>query len=304
MKSLREEFLRTNKLPHIWCPGCGNGIVTAALVRAIGKVGFEQKDVAVVSGIGCSSRAAGYLNFNTLHTTHGRALAFATGLKLAQPGLKVFVVMGDGDATAIGGNHFIHAARRNIDLNAIIINNHIYGMTGGQHSPLTPEGKKATTAPEGTLEREFNILELAVSAGATYGARGTAAQPRLLEKLIVGASQNEGFSVVEAMSTCPVSYGRRNRLGSAVDMLKDIKQRSVSVEKLETKAETTRPRRDIAEEGAEEEGETHDKQEEVIPVGVIFSRPAPEFVERYYRGLNKEKEGKEGKEEKEGQVES
>ncbi len=290
MKTLREEFLRKSKLPHIWCPGCGNGIVTAALVRAIDKVGFEQKDVAVVSGIGCSSRATGYLNFNTLHTTHGRALAFATGLKMAQPGLKVFVVMGDGDATAIGGNHLIHAARRNLDLNAIIVNNHIYGMTGGQHSPLTPEGKKATTAPGGTLERSFDILELVRSAGATFGARGSAAQPRLLERLIVSASQNRGFSVVEALSTCPVSYGRRNRLGTPVEMLQELKERSVSQEKLRQKER---------EEGSSKAGDGSSEGEElierdesdIIPVGIIYSRSAPEFTESYYSMVEKERGG-------------
>jgi len=267
MKTLREDYLRTSKLPHIWCPGCGNGIVTAALVRAIGKVGYEQEDVSVVSGIGCSSRAAGYLNFNTLHTTHGRALAFATGLKLSQPALKVFVVMGDGDATAIGGNHFIHAARRNIDLNAIIVNNHIYGMTGGQHSPLTPEGKRATTAPTGTLERPFDILELARASGATFGARATAAQPRLMEKLMVQAANNPGFSVVEALSMCPIAYGRRNKLGSAVDMLKMMKEDSARVEKVRS-------------------GEV--EEDSVIPVGTIFSNPAPEFTESYYSKMQKD----------------
>ncbi len=278
MKTLREDFLRTSKLPHIWCPGCGNGIVTAALVRAIDKVGFEQKEIAVVSGIGCSSRATGYLNFNTLHTTHGRALAFATGLKLAQPELNVFIVMGDGDATAIGGNHFIHAARRNIDLNAIVINNHIYGMTGGQHSPLTPVGKRATTAPKGTLEKPFNILRLADAAGATFGARGTAAQPRLLERLIVKGAQNKGFSVVEALTTCPVAYGRRNKLGSPVDMLLNLKERSVSAEKLQ--------KNDDGEQVVEA---VELDIEERIPVGVIFSRQEPEYVESYYSALPEEK---------------
>ncbi|MBS3943294.1 MAG: 2-oxoglutarate ferredoxin oxidoreductase subunit beta, partial [Dethiobacter sp.] len=178
VEDLSFSFLRTKRLPHIWCPGCGNGIVTAALVRAIGRCGYDQREVVIVSGIGCSSRAAGYLNFNTLHATHGRALSFATGLKMARPELKIFVIMGDGDCSAIGGNHFIHTARRNIDLNAVIINNFIYGMTGGQHSPLTPVGKKATTAPQGTLERPFRLLDLARGAGATFGARGSAAEPR------------------------------------------------------------------------------------------------------------------------------
>ncbi len=267
MEQLTQDFLRTKKLPHIWCPGCGNGIVTAALVRAIERTGYDQRDVVIVSGIGCSSRAAGYLNFNTLHTTHGRALAFATGLKMARPELKLFVIMGDGDCSAIGGNHFIHAARRNIDLNAVIINNHIYGMTGGQHSPLTPTGKKATTAPGGTLERSFDLLELARGAGATFGARGNAAQPRQLEQLIVRAANHKGFSVLEALSPCPIAYGRRNKLGGAVEMLKEMKESAISVEKA------------AGMEPEELTGRTLS--------GVLFSIDAPEFSEEYYRSIGK-----------------
>ncbi len=268
MEQLTQDFLRTKKLPHIWCPGCGNGIVTAALVRAIERTGFDQKDVVIVSGIGCSSRAAGYLNFNTLHTTHGRALAFATGLKMARPELKLFVIMGDGDCSAIGGNHFIHSARRNLDLNAIVVNNHIYGMTGGQHSPLTPTGKRATTAPRGTLEPAFDILALAKGAGATFGAKGTAAQPRQLEQLIQRAANHKGFSVVEALSTCPIAYGRRNKLGGAVDMLKEMKENSISVERAAKKDE------------AELEGKTL--------TGVLYSVDAPEYSEEYYKSIGKE----------------
>ena len=268
IEQLTQDFLRTKKLPHIWCPGCGNGIVTAALVRAVERAGYDQKDVVIVSGIGCSSRAAGYLNFNTLHTTHGRALAFATGLKMARPELKLFVIMGDGDCSAIGGNHFIHSARRNIDLNAVIVNNHIYGMTGGQHSPLTPMGKKATTAPRGTLERSFDLLELAKGAGATFGARGIAAQPRQLEQLIVRGANHRGFSVVEALSPCPIAYGRRNKLGGAVDMLRDMKDSSISVERAANM----------------EEADLVDK----TITGVLFSIDAPEFADEYYRSIGKE----------------
>ncbi|MDY6826194.1 MAG: 2-oxoacid:ferredoxin oxidoreductase subunit beta [Bacillota bacterium] len=263
MEQLSRNFLRTRKLPHIWCPGCGNGIVTAALIRAIERTGFDQKDVVIVSGIGCSSRASGYLNFNTLHTTHGRALAFSTGLKMARPELKIFVIMGDGDCSAIGGNHFIHACRRNIDLNAVIINNQIYGMTGGQYSPLTPQGSKASTAPRGTLERSFDILELARGAGATFGARGTAAQPRQLEQLIARAAAHKGFSVVESFSQCPISFGRRNNLGGPVEMLKSMKENSISVEKA----------------ASMDKKELHGK----ILTGVHFSNAAPEYAEEYYR---------------------
>lgn len=267
IEKLTQDFLRTKKLPHIWCPGCGNGIVTAALVRAIERANYDQREVVIVSGIGCSSRAAGYLNFNTLHTTHGRALAFATGLKMARPELTIFAIMGDGDCSAIGGNHFIHSARRNIDLNAIVINNHIYGMTGGQHSPLTPFGKKATTAPTGTVERAFDLLELARGAGATFGARGNAAQPRQLEQLMLRAARHKGFSVVEAISPCPVYYGRRNKLGGAVEMLRNMKESSITAERA---AET-----DIEE------------LEGKILTGVLFTLEAPEFTEEYYRMINK-----------------
>ena len=161
-------------LPHIWCPGCGHGILLGSILRAIDKLQLEQDKTIIVSGIGCSSRASGYMNFNTVHTAHGRALPFATGIKLAHPELNVIVITGDGDATAIGGNHFIHACRRNIDLTTIIFNNSIYGMTGGQASPLTPHGAFATTAPYGQLDRPFDIAALAIAAGSTYVARGTA----------------------------------------------------------------------------------------------------------------------------------
>ncbi len=268
MAEIHEKYLRMEKLPHIWCPGCGNGIVTAALVRAIERTGYDQKDVVIVSGIGCSSRAAGYLNFNTLHTTHGRALAFATGLKMARPELKLFVIMGDGDCSAIGGNHFIHSARRNIDLNAVIVNNYIYGMTGGQHSPLTPTGKKATTAPRGTLEPSFDLLALARGAGATFGARGTAAAPRQLEQLIARGANHKGFSVIEALSPCPIAYGRRNKLGGAVEMLRDMKESSISVERA---AEL-------------EMAELDDK----TVTGVLYAIDAPEFSEEYHRSIKKE----------------
>ena len=268
IEHLNYDYLRTKKLPHIWCPGCGNGIVTAALVRAVERAGFDQRDVVIVSGIGCSSRAAGYLNFNPLPPTHGRALAFATGLKLSRPELKIFVIMGDGDCSAIGGNHFIHAARRNIDLNAVIINNYIYGMTGGQHSPLTPSGQKATTAPRGTLERPFELLELARGAGATFGARSTAAQPRQLEQLIVRGAGHKGFSVIEALSPCPTAYGRGNKLGGAVEMLTAMKENAVPVERASRM------------DAAELAGKTI--------TGIIFVTEAPEYTEQYYRFIGKD----------------
>jgi len=170
---LIHKYLRHDKkFPHVWCPGCGNGIVLGSLIRAIDKIGLSKDDIVMASGIGCSGRMPVYVDFNTLHTTHGRALTFATGIKLAKPSLNVITVMGDGDATAIGGNHFIHAARRNLDLTAIIINNQIYGMTGGQFSPTTPYGSVATTSTWGHIEHAFSIADLAVTAGGGVCGQG------------------------------------------------------------------------------------------------------------------------------------
>ncbi len=217
--SIVENYLRKTTLPHIWCPGCGNGIVLAAIIRAIHQLELDQKKTVVVSGIGCSSRASGYMDFNTVHTAHGRALTFATGIKLANPELNVIVITGDGDSTAIGGNHFIHAARRNIDITTIIFNNSIYGMTGGQFSPLTPHDSKATTSPFGHIERPFDIASLAIASGATYVARGTAFHATMLTGLIVKGIENKGFSVIDAITQCPTYFGRKNKLSSPGKMM-------------------------------------------------------------------------------------
>lgn len=224
-------YLRPSKMPHIWCSGCGHGIVLKSLLRAIAKIGLDKNDVAIVSGIGCSSRTPGYLDFNTLHTTHGRAIAFATGLKIANPKLHVIVVTGDGDALAIGGNHFIHAARRNLDITVIIFNNYIYGMTGGQVSPTTPTLKRATTTPYGNPDMPFDISRLAVAAGAVYVARTTAYHYARMDKYIEKAIRKKGFSVVEVFSPCPTYYGRLNKLGNAVEMLKFQRDNAIPIEK-------------------------------------------------------------------------
>ncbi len=231
MTELRHKYLRHHKkFPHVWCPGCGNGIVLGALIRAVERLGLEKDDVVFASGIGCSGRMSTYVDFNTMHTTHGRALTFATGIKLAKPSLNVIVVMGDGDATAIGGNHFIHAARRNLDLTAIIINNQIYGMTGGQASPTTPYGANSTTSSFSNIEHAFSIAELAVAAGASFVARGTVYHAVQLDKLIEKGIRNNGFSVVEVMSNCHVQFGRRNKMGDPVTMLNWFKEHAVSSE--------------------------------------------------------------------------
>jgi 2-oxoglutarate ferredoxin oxidoreductase subunit beta len=222
-------YLRqTKKFPNVWCSGCGIGIVMGALIRAVDRMGLAKDDVAVVSGIGCTGRMPVYLDFNTMHTTHGRALAFATGLKLAQPRLKVIVVMGDGDALAIGGNHFIHAARRNIDLTAIIVNNSVYGMTGGQYSPTTPLDRRATTAPYGNIEPPFPVGDLAMAAGASFVARSTVYHAVELDRYIEQAIRKNGFSLVEAVSYCHTTFGRINKLGTAVEMMRQLKDNSIT----------------------------------------------------------------------------
>lgn len=229
---LIHKYLRHDKkFPHVWCPGCGIGIMLGALVRAIDKCGLAKDDVVLVSGIGCSGRLPVYVDFNTLHTTHGRALTFATGIKLAKPRLKVIVVMGDGDAVAIGGNHFIHAARRNIDLTAIILNNSVYGMTGGQYSPTTPYGMKSTTTRYANIEHAFQISELAVTSGASFVARGTVYHAVNLDDLMQRAFLKEGFSVVEVIAHCHTQYGKLNKMGGPIEMLEWQRDHAVSVER-------------------------------------------------------------------------
>ena len=226
-----DKYLRLSKFPLIWCPGCGDGIVLKAMLRAIDSIGLQKDDITMVSGIGCSSRLPGYVDFNTLHTTHGRPITFATGVKIANPKMNVIVVTGDGDATAIGGNHYIHAARRNLDLTVILFNNNIYGMTGGQVSPTTPIGMKASTAPRGNREPAFNISGLAQAAGASFVARGTVHGAFMLEKLIERAILKKGFSVVEVLTPCPTAYGRRNRMGAGINMMHELRKDSVPLKK-------------------------------------------------------------------------
>ncbi len=222
-----QKYFREWTLPHIWCPGCGHGIVTGAVVRAIDRMGWDQDRTVIVSGIGCSGRAPGYLDFNTLHTTHGRAMAFATGVKMARPELHVVVLTGDGDAAAIGGNHLIHAARRNIDITTVCYNNSIYGMTGGQYSPLTPEKHYASTAPYGNIDPAFDLCKLVVGAGANYVARSTVYHATQLINLITAGMQKKGFAFIEAVTQCPVVHGKRNKMGSGVDMLNWQKEHAV-----------------------------------------------------------------------------
>jgi 2-oxoglutarate ferredoxin oxidoreductase subunit beta len=222
-----QKLRKNKKFPTIWCSGCGIGVVMGALIRAFDHLGLDNDQVALVAGIGCTGRMPVYMDFNTLHTTHGRALAFATGLKIARPDMKVIAIMGDGDALAIGGNHFIHAARRNLGITALVVNNSIYGMTGGQYSPTTPLGGRATTAPYGNIEPPFPICDLAAAAGATYVARSTVYHALELDKYLAEAISRDGFSVVEAVSYCHTTYGRLNKLGTAADMMRSLKDNSI-----------------------------------------------------------------------------
>jgi 2-oxoglutarate ferredoxin oxidoreductase subunit beta len=219
MSESYRQFLRLNQLPHVWCPGCGNGSIVHAMLEAIRALRLEQDRIVVVSGIGCSGRTPFVLDFNTMHTTHGRALAFATGIKLANPELKLIVIMGDGDASAIGGNHFIHACRRNLDLTALIFNNGIYGLTGGQVAPTTPEGKRSTTSPAGNLEPAFDLVRLALGAGASFVARTTSFDHNELVSFIGRALSHQGFSVVDVITSCPTYFGRMNGVAEPYDML-------------------------------------------------------------------------------------
>ncbi len=222
-----DEYLRTDRLPHIWCPGCGLGMILGTLLRAIDKSRLDIDRTNIVSGIGCTGRAAGYVKLDSFHVTHGRALPFATGLKLANPNLKVVVFSGDGDLAAIGGNHLIHAARRNIDMTVICVNNFIYGMTGGQLGPTTPEMGRTTTSRKGNTEKPFNIPYLVGAAGATYVARWTTAHVRQMERTFIEALQKKGFSLVEVISPCPTYYGRMNEQATGLDQMRYYRYNSV-----------------------------------------------------------------------------
>jgi 2-oxoglutarate ferredoxin oxidoreductase subunit beta len=216
-----QDYLRQRFFPHMWCPGCGHGTVLNSLLRAVEELGLDKNGIVMTSGIGCSARISGYVDFHSLHTLHGRALTFATGVKLSKPELTLLVPMGDGDALAIGGNHFIHAARRNIDITAIVMNNRIYGMTGGQFSPLSGCGIKATTAPFRTIDRDFDVVDLATAAGATFVARSTTYHAKESTEILKKAISHKGFSVVEILSQCPTHFGRKNKEGDAAQMVEN-----------------------------------------------------------------------------------
>ncbi|MDD5590545.1 MAG: thiamine pyrophosphate-dependent enzyme [Dehalococcoidales bacterium] len=222
-----DPYLRAERMPHIWCSGCGLGLVVNCFLRGLIQSRLALDKVVVVSGIGCAGRAAGYINLDSFHTTHGRAIPFATGLKLANPELKVVVISGDGDLTAIGGNHLIHAARRNADLTVLCINNFIYGMTGGQGGPTTPLTARTTTSVGGNIDQPFNIPYLAAASGAAYVARWTTAQVVRLQKSITEALLKNGFGLIEIITPCPTYYGRMNKQRTGLEQMKYYRDNSI-----------------------------------------------------------------------------
>jgi 2-oxoglutarate ferredoxin oxidoreductase subunit beta len=222
-----EKYLRQDRMPHIWCSGCGIGPAVSCFLRAIDRAEIDPNKIALVSGIGCTGRVAGYVKLDSFHTTHGRAIPFATGLKLAKPKLKVVVFSGDGDLVAIGGNHLIHAARRNIDMTVICVNNFNYGMTGGQVGPTAPFEARTTTTPYGNFEFPFNLPSLVAASGATYVARWTVLHLRQLERTTAEAMTKPGFSFIEVIAPCPPVYGRMNKEPSGLDSMHYYQERSV-----------------------------------------------------------------------------
>ncbi|MDY3133410.1 MAG: 2-oxoglutarate ferredoxin oxidoreductase subunit beta [Campylobacter lanienae] len=228
-----DNYLRTSKMPTLWCWGCGDGVILKSVIRAIDAMGWNMDDVCVVSGIGCSGRFSSYVNCNTVHTTHGRAIAYATGIKLANPDKHVIVVTGDGDGLAIGGNHTIHGCRRNIDINHILINNFIYGLTNSQTSPTTPQGFWTVTAQWGNIDPNFDAAKLATAAGATFVGRETVINPTRIEKMLIEGFKHEGYSFFDIFSNCHINLGRKNKMGEATQMVKWIDERTLPKAKFE-----------------------------------------------------------------------
>lgn len=264
-----KNYLRERFFPHIWCPGCGHGIVLNSMLRAIQTLGMSKNEIAMVSGIGCSSRISGYVDFHTLHTIHGRALAFATGLKMSMPELNVIVPMGDGDALSIGGNHFIHACRRNIAMTALVMNNRIYGMTGGQFSPLSGYGTLATTAPYTNIDHGFDVVQLAIAAGATFVARTTTFHAKQMADIIREAIIHDGFSVVEVMTQCPTYFGRKNKIGDAPAMMEWMKDHTTPAG---SKAKEENP--------------------ELIERGIFVQKDLPEYCSEYNKVIERAMKGR------------
>jgi len=256
------KYLRLEKMPTLWCWGCGDGVILKAVIRAIDKMGWKQDDVCVVSGIGCSGRFSSYLDFNTVHTTHGRTVAYATGIKLANPDKHVICVAGDGDALAIGGNHTIHGCRRNIDIHMIVINNFIYGLTNSQTSPTTPRGMWTVSQKAGNIDPTFNACNLADAAGASFVARESVIDPKKLERSLIKGFSHKGFSFMEVLSNCHINLGRKNKMASAMenlDWIDSITMAKMKFDKL-----------------------TEDEQLNFLPTGVLKEdTEASEYCEMY-----------------------
>lgn len=269
MRLTYKDYLALDRFPQMWCAGCGDGIILRALAEALAELELPPHKVVVCTGIGCWGKADDYLATHAFHGTHGRALAFATGIKLGNPELNVIALMGDGDAVTIGGNHFIHAARRNVDLTAVVVNNHNYGMTGGQYSATTPLGGRTTTSPRGVAEPPFDVCKLAIAAGAPYVARATAYHVGLLKRYLKEAIAKKSFSLVEVMSPCPTYFGRYNGQPSPVAMMHHLKEKAVLKERYEKMSP--------------------EEQAKHIPIGVFVDREQPDFL-TVYRQMNAVKE--------------
>jgi 2-oxoglutarate ferredoxin oxidoreductase subunit beta len=257
-----DQYLRVEKMPTLWCWGCGDGVILKSTIRAIHKMGWDMNDVCVISGIGCSGRFSSYIDCNTIHTTHGRTIAYATGVKLSNPKINVIVVAGDGDSLAIGGNHTIHGCRRNIDLNFILINNFIYGLTNSQTSPTTPRGMWTVTQKVGNIDPTFNACNLAIGAGASFVARETMLDPKKLEKILVKSFSHKGFSFVEVNSNCHINLGRKNKMANAMENLDWIDSITIPVRKW-----------NAMEDGIEKEN--------LLPTGVLREVEQEEYTEMY-----------------------
>ncbi len=235
-----EKYLRTDKLPTLWCWGCGDGVILKSVIRAIDKMGWDMNDVCIVAGIGCSGRFSSYVDCNTVHTTHGRAIAYATGIKMANPEKHVIVVTGDGDGLAIGGNHTIHGCRRNIDLNHIVINNFIYGLTNSQTSPTTPKGMWTVTAQYGNIDPTFDAAKLADAAGASFVARESVLDSKKMEKVLVEGFKHKGYSFFDIFSNCHINLGRKNKMGEAIQTLNWIEDMIISKKKFDAMSKEER----------------------------------------------------------------
>ncbi len=258
-----DEYLRTDKMPTLWCWGCGDGVILKAFIRAVDKLGWNMDDVCVVSGIGCSGRFSSYINCNTVHTTHGRVVAYATGIKLANPDKHVVMVTGDGDGLAIGGNHTIHGCRRNIDLNHILIDNFIYGLTNSQTSPTTPQGMWTVTQQYGNIDPTFDACKLAEGAGATFIARESVTEPKRIEKMFVKGFQHKGYSFFDVFSNCHINLGRKNKMGDAMNNLAWIDERTVGKKKFDNM--------------------TEEEKKGKFPTGILVEKEQPEYCELYDR---------------------